>query len=175
MMIKSSKKFKQEDCWRTPPAIINAVREHMGIGVDCAADSDNKVDDRFFSEQNSFLQASYAYLRMVTKDWPAWCNPPFSKAEEFFNHIAKSGMRCVAIYKATNMQSKVWQEIILPNATNVFVLKGRTAFIEPNSKKPMPNPPFNSAIITFNCEYTVPREVLEGNLLRGGVGGEGGS
>ena len=169
MKIKASGKFEQLDDWQTPPEIIKAVKTHMGISFDCAASSTNAVASRYFTAHNSFLSNSDSLLRKLAEDAPAWCNPPFSLADEFFERIAKSGIPCVAIYKATNQQSKTWQDTIYPAVKQILMIKGRTAFINPETGKPVPNPPFNSCLLFFNCECGIPPDAIEGVLTTPGA------
>ena len=72
----------------------------------------------------------------------------------FFSVVNKG----VAIYRCDNMETKVWQEIILKNATWIFIPKGRIkyeGFKGTGSR-------FPSALIGFNVK--VPKN-LSGKIM----------
>ena len=50
-----------------------------------------------------------------------WMNPPLSKAEEMFTPCFNVIQTGVAIYRCDNMETSVWQDIILKNASWVFI------------------------------------------------------
>ena len=63
----------------------------------------------------------------------------------------------VAIYKATNLETKTWQGAILPHCDGVLFLKGRTEYVRPDEKGG--GVPFGSAIIFYN----VRKQMLTGS------------
>jgi len=58
----------------------------------------------------------------------AWMNPPFSKAKRMFTHFFNVVRKGVAIYRCDNMETVVWQDIILKNSDWVFIPRGRIAY-----------------------------------------------
>jgi len=76
-----------------------------------------------------------------------------------FTHFFKMVDNGVAIYRCDNMETKVWQDIILPYATWIFIPNKRIAYegMEGNGSR------FPSALIGLNVAK--PKE-LKGILLR---------
>ena len=88
----------------------------------------------------------------------SWMNPPFSKAEAMFRQFFKLIKRGVCIYRCDNMETKIWQEIILKNATWIFIPKGRICYNGLEGKGSR----FPSALIGFNVD--IP-ENIDGRIL----------
>ena len=76
-----------------------------------------------------------------------------------FKHFFKEVEKGVAIYRCDNMETKLWQEIILPNATWIFIPNGRISYegMEGSGSR------FPSALIGFNVE---PPKGLKGITLK---------
>ena len=73
-------------------------------------------------------------------------NPPFSKAKEMFEHFFKIINKGVCIYRCDNMETKVWNEIILKKASWIFIPKGRITYEGKAGKGSR----FPSALIGYN-------------------------
>ena len=89
-------------------------------------------------------------------------NPPFSKAKEMFEHFFKVCEKGVAIYRCDNMETKVWQEIILPNATWIFIPKGRINYQYDPKLRQGKGTRFPSALIGYNVPAV---KIFEGYFL----------
>lgn len=89
----------------------------------------------------------------------SWMNPPFSKALEMFKHFFEIIPNGVAIYRCDNMETKVWQEVIFPNASWVFIPNKRIAYEGMDGKGSR----FPSALIGLNVE---PVLGIEGTSLK---------
>ena len=84
-------------------------------------------------------------------------NPPFSKATEMFEHFFKV-VYGVAIYRRDNFETKIWQQLIFPNASWIFIPNKRIVYegMQGNGSR------FPSALIGFN----VPKPIgLQGIIL----------
>jgi len=55
-------------------------------------------------------------------------NPPFSNSLKMFEHFFKVVKQGVAIFRCDNMETKVWQEVILRKADWIFIPKGRVSY-----------------------------------------------
>lgn len=64
------------DDWRSPRKLVESLDNEFDFTIDLAADNNNRVCDRYYSEQDDALLQSWKGER-------AFCNPPFSRAEEF--------------------------------------------------------------------------------------------
>jgi len=67
-------------------------------------------------------------------------------------------LRGVAIYRCDNMETQIWQKIILKNANWIFIPNKRYNYVGMKGKGSR----FPSALIGFNVDY--PKN-LEGTLL----------
>ena len=85
-------------------------------------------------------------------------NPPFSKAFKMFEHFFKVVNKGVCIYRCDNMETKVWQDIILPNASWIFIPNKRIKYEGHEGKGSR----FPSALIGFNVE---PPKNINGVVL----------
>jgi hypothetical protein len=91
-------------------------------------------------------------------DFMCWMNPPFSKAYDMFKHFFKVITHGVAIYRCDNMETKVWQDIILKNANWILIPKGRICYEGMEGKGSR----FPSALIGFNVK---PPKYVKGIVM----------
>lgn len=67
-----------KDRWETPPKEFGVISEAFGgFDLDVAASDENHLCDRYFTAEIDALIQEW----ITEKFW--WCNPPFSKKEEF--------------------------------------------------------------------------------------------
>ena len=139
------------DDWETPQLLWDLLNEQYNFTVDCCANENNKKGRFHFKDFKLHIgDVRYTY----------WMNPPFSKAREMFEHFFKVVSKGVAIYRCDNMETKIWQEVILPNASWVFIPRGRISYEGSKGKGSR----FPSAIIGFNVEE--PKIHIKGTVLR---------
>ncbi|HBZ8802878.1 TPA: adenine methyltransferase, partial [Klebsiella pneumoniae] len=62
--------------WKTPFQLLQSLDTEFDFTIDLAADNINRVCDRYYSEQDDALLQSWKGER-------GFCNPPFSKTEQF--------------------------------------------------------------------------------------------
>jgi hypothetical protein len=127
---------EERDSWETPQWLFNTLNKQYKFGVDCCATKENKKTPDYCEDFLIFDQI----LRT------AWMNPPFSKAKEMFEHFFKVVSEGVAIYRCDNMETKIWQEVIFPKATWIFIPERRIAYegMEGTGSR------FPSALIGYN-------------------------
>ncbi|HBR1046386.1 TPA: helix-turn-helix domain-containing protein [Klebsiella pneumoniae] len=65
-----------KDDWKTPFQLLQSLDKEFDFTIDLAADNINRVCDRYYSEQDDALLQSWTGER-------GFCNPPFSKTEQF--------------------------------------------------------------------------------------------
>ena len=141
--------IESRDGWETPQWLFDLLDEEYYFDFDCCATSRNT---KLSCYPFDFLKYNVAHVTM------AWMNPPFSKALEMFRHFFKVIEKGVAIYRCDNFETKIWQEIIFPNASWVFIPNKRIAYEGMDGKGSR----FPSALIGFN----VPEiQSLEGITL----------
>jgi len=106
----------ERDDWQTPQWLFELLDKEYNFVFDCCADIDNHKC-HFYSDD--FLNWN------MKGDNVYWMNPPFTKVEAMFKQFFKIAERGVAIYRCDNMETKVWQEVILENANWIVIPKGR--------------------------------------------------
>jgi len=140
----------ERDEWQTPQNLFNKLNKQYDFTFDCCAEGYNHKTIGF---SNDFLKIDFRVVLNV-----CWMNPPFSKSYEMFEHFFKFLNKGVAIYRCDNMETKLWQDIILKNATWIFIPKGRICYEGMKGSGSR----FPSALIGYNV--TVP-EYVSGSLL----------
>lgn len=137
----------ERDEWETKQELWNKIDEQYKFSFDCCATQKNT---KCFMFSSDFLNSCNNFM--------SWMNPPFSKAQEMFRHFFRVVKLGVAIYRCDNMETKVWQDIILLNATWILIPKGRISYegMEGNGSR------FPSALIGIGVE---PPRCVEGIVL----------
>lgn len=112
---------ENRDDWETPSILFDRINKQYNFSFDCCATvSNTKCQDW-----------SLDFLLSTKKELfnnVCWMNPPFSKSKEMFEHFFKVVKKGVCIYRCDNLETKVWQEIILPSCDWIFIPKGRVAY-----------------------------------------------
>ena len=144
----------ERDLWETQQELFNILDNQYHFGTDCCASEHNTKCEEYFDDFEIAVIVNYV----------AWMNPPFSKAMQMFKHFFKVVGKGVAIYRCDNMETKVWQEIILPNATWIFIPKGRVSYtpFETGNMRNGMGTRFPSALIGLNVP---PPKDIDGRVL----------
>lgn len=109
------------DDWETPQWLFDNLNEQFDFNFDCCAEEHNKKCELWCDD---FLDMhEYNSECDIT-----WMNPPFSKAEAMFRHFFNIIRKGVCIYRCDNMETKIWQEVILKNADWIWIPKGRISY-----------------------------------------------
>ena len=114
----------ERDDWETPQWLFDILNKQYDFDFDCCANENNK---KCMTWQDDFLKVDTEEAGLQN-DERAWMNPPFSKALHMFDHFFQIIKRGVAIYRCDNMETKIWQDIILKNADWIFIPKGRISY-----------------------------------------------
>jgi len=128
--------IKDRDSWETPKELWNKLNE--------------QYNNRYYE---IFEDCDFIHDNLV-----CWMNPPFSKAYTMFEHFFKVINKGVAIYRCDNMETKVWQKIILPNSSWIFIFNKRIQYEGQEGKGSR----FPSALFGFNVP---PPKLTNGVLL----------
>ena len=138
------------DEWETPDWIFNPLLEQYKISFDCCA---SELNYKAPYPKEDFLDI------VEVNDRVCWMNPPFSKAWIMFQHFFKVVTKGIAIYRADNFETGIWQKVIFPNATWVFIPDHRVSYegLDGDGAR------FPSALIGFNVD---PPKGIKGILLR---------
>ena len=141
----------ERDEWQTPKWLFEKLDKQYNFTFDCCATEDNTKCKKWTD--------SFEFYWSVLPSDICWMNPPFSKANEMFNVFFERVTKGVYIYRCDNMETKIWQDIILKHATWVFIPKGRISYEGMEGKGSR----FPSALIGFNVK---PPENINGRLLK---------
>ena len=110
----------ERDEWETPDELYDQLNKQHGFVFDCCANDLNKKCNTWFLD---FLKQD------IEMNGVGWMNPPFSKARTMFKHFFEVVSEGVSIYRCDNMETKVWQDFIFPNADWIFIPKGRINYV----------------------------------------------
>jgi len=138
------------DDWETPKWLFEKLDKQYNFRFDCCASKENKKCE--------FWESDFLNRNLINKENVCWMNPPFSKAKEMFKHFLKIVKKGVAIYRCDNMETSIYQDIILKNASWIFIPKGRISYDGKEGRGSR----FPSALIGLKVE---PPKELEGVLL----------
>ncbi len=120
--------IKDRDDWETPDWLFDNLNDQYNFTVDCCATKKNTKCNFYFSKIEK--------IKLLKKYDICWMNPPFSKVKLMFEHFFRICKKGVAIYRCDNLETRVWQDIILKNADWIFVPKGRISYqCNPNLRK----------------------------------------
>ena len=107
----------ERDLWQTEQGFWGKLNSQYNFQFDCCSSASNRKTENYSD--------NFRLVKTVDK---AWMNPPFSKAKEMFEHFFKVVKSGVAIYRIDNPETKIWQEVIFPNADWVFIPCGRVSY-----------------------------------------------
>jgi len=139
----------ERDEWETPSNLFYNLNRQYYFLFDCCANKRNTKTNNYSIDFNS--------VDVVYHN--CWMNPPFSKARQMFEHFFKTIRQGVAIYRCDNLETKIWQDVIIPNSDWIFIPKGRVVYegMEGNGSR------FPSALIGVGVK---PPTYLDGVLLK---------
>ena len=107
------------DGWETPQELFDALNKQYKFKFDCCANEHNRKVTGFTSD---FLNLKGYKPSM------AWMNPPFSIAWKMFEQFFKVIKKGVAIYRCDNFETGLWQRIIFPNCSWIFIPDKRISY-----------------------------------------------
>lgn len=139
------------DHWQTPQALWDDLNKQYAFEFDCCATKENSKTTEFADD----------FLKWEQVSWITWMNPPFSNSWKMFEHFFKVCRQGVAIYRCDNFETGIWQRVIFPNCSWVFIPNKRISYkgIDGNGAR------FPSALIGLNVD---PPKELRGTLLHVG-------
>ena len=108
------------DGWRTPSEIFDPLNQQYNFTYDCCA---NGKDNKCKSWSSNFEMYATGGI-----DHIYWMNPPFSIAWKMFEQFFKVVKKGVAIYRVDNLETGLWQKVILPNCSWVFIPNKRVCY-----------------------------------------------
>jgi len=117
---------KHQD-WATPPSFVKYVEDYFNIqfDLDAAASSSNHKAPNFFTiEDNSLFQSWYGNV---------WINPPFGQAlgtwiDKIILENNRNTVKSIYCLIPCRPDTKYFHEKIIPNADEIYFIKGRFEF-----------------------------------------------
>ena len=107
------------DGWQTPKQLFDILNNQYNFSFDCCSNGkDNKC--------NSWTRNFEMYVEAT--DHISWMNPPFSIAWKMFEHFFKTIKKGVAIYRCDNFETGLWQKVIFPNCSWLFIRNKRISY-----------------------------------------------
>ena len=149
--------------WLTPEYILKWVHKEFGyVGLDAAADVDNSVALHYIDEHMDALVTPWNSTDVV------WCNPPYgTEAKKFvaraIDQVKKGNCPKVVMLLAVRTDTKMFQDLIFPNASRIHFIKGRVKFKRAGVTRSDERPNFASAIIVFE-DHSPPLSVTYGSV-----------
>lgn len=140
------------DFWKTPQELFNKLNRQYNFSFDCCAMLKDTKTELY---SNDFEKITKVEL----EDHVCWINPPFSKAYFMFFHFFKVVSKGVAIYRADNFETGIYQNLIFKKASWIFIFDKRIIYEGMKGSSPR----FPSALIGLNID---PPKFLGGTLLK---------
>lgn len=119
-------------CWETPPKLIEWIKKRFDCDfkLDACASESNAIADSYFTEENSCLDYHWE------TDGDVWINPPFGHGgklqrdilQHAVNEVQSKRCRRVIALIPSRTDTRLFHNIILPNASHVYFVKGRIKF-----------------------------------------------
>ena len=130
-----------KDDWETPCDLFNLLDREFDFELDVCANATNHKCPVYYNKEHDGLSMSWN-----TRSRACWMNPPYSQAKLWIAKAAKeASATCrVVCLLAARTDTKIWQEVIFPLASNIRFLKGRVRFVGAKAGAPFP-----SAVVVF--------------------------
>ncbi|MGB4896923.1 MAG: DNA N-6-adenine-methyltransferase [Ignavibacteria bacterium] len=129
--------------WETPQDFFDKINKIFNFTLDSCTEIETAKCEKFFTKEEDAL----------VQDWKGvvWCNPPYGREQVKFVKKALDEHNkyesTVVILIPARPDTKLWQDVIFPNASQVCFVRGRLRF--GNSKD---NAPFPCALVVFSKE-----------------------
>ncbi len=128
-----------QDCYRTPPELLAAVRSDFGLTftLDAAADESNAVCDDFLTGPHD--PEGECFCGLCTR-WKGvvWCNPPYSNVAPWVTKARMSAEvhgTTVAMLLLADTSTR-WFAHGVRTAETYLLTPGRVSFIDPETGQP---------------------------------------
>lgn len=128
-----------QDCYRTPPELLAAVRSDFGLTftLDAAADESNAVCDDFLTGPHDPEGECFCGL-CARWEGVVWCNPPYSNVAPWVTKARLSAEvhgATVAMLLLADTSTR-WFALGVRTAETYLLTPGRVSFIDPETGQP---------------------------------------
>lgn len=158
---------EQRNLWQTPIPLFVALDAEFCLTLDAAASADNALCNRYITEEQNTLTTPWADF-LVAPGY-VWLNPPYSDITPFVQKAAAESKNQIGTVMLVPSDTSVgWFREAIETASEVrFIVRGRLAFINPASGKPVSGNNKGSMLIIWHpyprthCQFTtVERDAL---------------
>ena len=151
-MINKGLFTSNDQTWETPNYLFNKLNNVFNFEIDVCALKETAKCENYFTPEIDGLKQEW--------DKTCWMNPPYGREQvkwvcKAFEETNKYSNQIVCLIPA-RPDTKVWHEVIFPNAKAVCFIKGRIKFGDSNASAPFP-----SAIVVFGNINKEQVECLE--------------
>lgn len=144
-MYKSNTPEEEKDLAETPWYVFNYFASIYNIGIDLAANANNKKHDRYIDVETNSLSVNWNELSSKN----GWLNPPYSEIDPWMYKAIKHKkyFRTIMLIPTPNGESRF--SLVEEHATHLFLIHGRIPFLRPD-KTAMSGNTKGSCIIVFD-------------------------
>ena len=136
--------------WRTPPFLFQRLNQRWGFGLDAAASAENSLCSDFISAEEDSLVTPWD-----RGPGTVWCNPPYEFNEDFViraRYESRRLMRGAVLLIPAAVGNEWFHDHVLGVASEVWLFKGRLAFISAETGKPESGSSFDSMLVYWDGE-----------------------
>lgn len=143
--MKMNQRGHTNDEFCTPQYIFEQLDKIYKFDIDLATNGRNALCANYYTQEDNALNQIW-FTR-------SFCNPPFSK--KAYNEVMNGNCPvCVMILPLNCMDTKVWHEYI-EGKFHYEILKGRIAFIDPETKQPKKGNNSGTVIVYFKKKVEI--------------------
>ena len=112
--------------WETPQTFVNWIEEKFDVWFDwdVCASNDNAKTLKWYTKEDNALNLDW--------DGVCWMNPPYNNQKEWvnkaINEIKQRNARQVWALLPARTDTRLFHDIIIPNAKAIYFIKGRISF-----------------------------------------------
>lgn len=119
-----------KDNWETPWDMIDVINKDCPIGLDVCTDGKNAKCSMYLTDS-----LELPWKMFLPSDKYIWRNPPYSDVQPWVDKIIESRLPTLLLVNAST--SAKWFHDILNVASEMWVIRGRVAFIDPDTGEPV--------------------------------------
>jgi len=139
--------------WETPTNLYHWADATYGpIDLDAAANPANAKADVYLSETDDALTSSWG-------SGIAWCNPPYANmmpkfVQRAWDEVSNGDLERAILLIPCRTETKIFQDVVFPNACEVYFLGKRIKFVGANDYAPFP-----ACIVIFDKHKSGPAKL----------------
>lgn len=133
-----------KDNWETPWDMIDVINKDYPIGLDVCTDGVNAKCSVYLTDS-----LDLPWKMFLPSDKYVWCNPPYSNVQPWVDKIIKSRLPTLLLVNAST--SAKWFHDILNVASEMWVIRGRIAFIDPDTGEPVNGNDRSQVLFIIDC------------------------